>query len=134
MPARRKEPRFRVVAGGCHEWLLSRDEDGYGLEWVRDRGSVRAHIVAYEKAAGPVPAGLVLDHGCDNPWCVNVAHLRPMTIAANNRRGRLRKLSDSQVGDVRRRLAAGERDVDIARRHGVTPSLVGRIKRQEIWQ
>lgn len=48
---------------------------------------VRAtHIVVWEEVAGPVAAGLELDHLCRQPLCCNPAHLEPVTHAENMRR------------------------------------------------
>jgi hypothetical protein len=46
-----------------------------------------AHRVAYEDRIGPIPKGLVLDHLCRDPLCVNPFHLEPVTLKVNNRRG-----------------------------------------------
>jgi hypothetical protein len=46
-----------------------------------------AHRVAYEDIIGPIAPGLVVDHLCRNPACVNPFHLEPVTRQVNARRG-----------------------------------------------
>lgn len=73
-------------ANGCHVYQGFTNDEGYGL--IRAFGRTRgAHIVAYELANGPVSEGLVLDHLCRNPPCVNVAHLEAVTNRENILRG-----------------------------------------------
>lgn len=45
------------------------------------------HRYSYERAEGPVPAGLELDHLCRVRSCVNPEHLEPVTHRENMRRG-----------------------------------------------
>jgi len=67
----------KVAAGDpdeCWEWQGSRHPFGYGTINVQRR-PVTAHRIAYQFAHGDVPAGLYVLHHCDNPPCVNPAHL-----------------------------------------------------------
>lgn len=70
--------------GGCWEWLAFKDK-GYGRLQV-DGKAIGAHRIAYELYRGLIPAGMVLDHLCRNPGCVNPEHLEAVSLAENNRR------------------------------------------------
>lgn len=60
--------------------------DGY-IDVNENPKRVRAHRIAYEHFVGPIPAGLVLDHLCRVPGCVNPCHLEPVPHAENVTRG-----------------------------------------------
>lgn len=76
----------KPVESGCWEWQAFRDEDGYGRVSTPTRGRFRAHRVSYEEFVGPIPAGLTIDHLCQNKACVNPEHLEPVTAVENHRR------------------------------------------------
>jgi hypothetical protein len=59
---------------------------GYSTFWLRSK-TRRAHIVSYEHYVGPIPDGLILDHLCRVPACVNPNHLEPVTHLENTLRG-----------------------------------------------
>ena len=73
---------------GCWIWTAALNEDGYGkFNRGRGAGMMRTHCWSYEHLVGPVPEGLVLDHLCRQPACVNPDHLEPVTQQVNVRRG-----------------------------------------------
>lgn len=64
---------------GCWLWMGTTCPLGYGhVRLSRAERKVRsnlAHRIAYERAFGPIPAGLKCCHRCDVPSCVNPDHL-----------------------------------------------------------
>lgn len=86
---------------GCWLWTGAIDYDGYGAftsatfrngKYVQ----VRAHRFAYETFRGVIPDGLVIDHLCRTPGCVNPDHLEPVTQAENHRRGLLSEVTTAR--------------------------------------
>lgn len=70
----------------CWIWTSNRTAGGYGQFHFQGRPQA-AHRLAYEWMVGPIPEGLHLDHLCRVRFCVNPAHLEPVTPAVNTQRG-----------------------------------------------
>ncbi len=64
-----------IIATGRLDW------DGYAFH-----GKTRAHIVAWVAVNGPVPDGMVVDHGCRNRACKAEIHLEAVTQSENQKR------------------------------------------------
>lgn len=80
----------------CWEWQGSKSKRGYGKITTGSRSdgsraNREAHRVSYEAFIGEVPVGLVIDHLCRNPSCVNPSHLEAVTTQENIRRGTVGK-------------------------------------------
>ena len=144
------EETFLVARGeptstGCIEWQGSINGNGYG-EIVRDGKSSYMHRYAYEREHGPIPAGHVIRHTCDNPPCVNPDHLIPGTHHDNamdaykrlrHKRGtahRSAKMDDEVVRELRRLREAGMSYASLGERFGIAASSARKIALRESWR
>lgn len=129
--------KCRLSDTGCWLWT-GPTRNRYGVFYVgnKDRS---AHRISYETFVGPIPDGLHLLHACDNPGCINPAHLRPGTVKENmaDREARRRrvhvrgeligtsKLLAVDVHDIRQSTA---KSGELAKKYGVTPEHIWRIR------
>ena len=140
---------------GCWLWTASLDRRGYG-QFRLDGRIQKAHRVSWQLANGPIAAWsdpktspLVL-HSCDNPRCVNPAHLSTGTNADNtadrDSKGRAlynrpprgerhgnSRLTETQVREIRS-LRGEAKGIDIATRFGITPQAVCLIQQRKAWR
>ena len=59
----------------CWNWTAAKNDVGYGQ--IRFDGKCHyVHRLSYEWANGPLAPGMLVDHMCHNPACVNPLHLR----------------------------------------------------------
>ena len=150
-PVRSLEDRFweKVDKRGpddCWEWTGARREFGHGAIFSGDSEStapaLKAHRVSAQLAGMDIE-GLVVRHKCDNPPCVNPAHLETGTqnenygdMIARNRlaRGERRSgLTDDEVREIRARAALGDRQIDIAKAFGISRANVSYIVSRKTW-
>lgn len=140
---------WTVTDSGCWEWNGRRTAiGGYGCVYFRRR-TVLAHRLAYQAWVGIIPAGQQIRHReCDNPPCVNPAHLLPGTQVENMRdmeeRGRAvrsrgcangnSKLSEGDVVEIRKLRSDGLYFHVIADIYGVSPSLIRQIVSRQLWR
>ena len=134
----------------CWEWTACKIKDGYGH--IRGGGDSQklllAHRISWEIHNGPIPKGMQVHHHCDNPGCVNPAHLWTGSQADNIRdrdekgrqihpRGEAHGRTHQSEQTVReiRTLAREERltQQEIGARYGIASSTVNSIKTGENW-
>lgn len=72
---------------GCLLWLGAERKEGYGNFHIGNAKYVLAHRFSYTVAKGVIPPGMVIDHLCRTPQCVNPDHLEAVSNTENIRRG-----------------------------------------------
>jgi len=143
---------------GCWLWTGGTDKDGYGRYSLfnRTENHLRgAHRVSvYLDNRNPI--GKVVMHTCDNPSCVNPAHLKVGTIQDNNldklKKGRQSKLKGSsngtskltevQVKQIRQEAVVGNRTgynngsniKEIAIKYNVSIETIRKIIHRHTWK
>ncbi len=142
--SRRFWPKVRK-GDGCWEWTASKHPDGYGQFGV-GHGRAWAHRVAWELCVGPIPAGMVVMHTCDNPGCVRPDHLRIGTqldniadmvakgrscVGARNGQSRL---TAPDVKRIRELVAGGQSQASVARAYSVSAAAVYLIVHGKNWR
>lgn len=138
--------------GECLEWTGNRQTPnryggGYGTI-LRFGRTVYAHRRAYELSHGPIPAGLEVLHTCDNPPCIEPAHLRVGTHADNMRDAAAKGRTSKAIGQSRPQAKITPDDVRairsapysrgdslaLATQYGIRPEQVRAILRRESWR
>jgi hypothetical protein len=148
----------------CWEWTAGKISTGYGAYHPKKGTLVLAHRLSFEWTSGsPIPKGMVIRHGCDNPLCVNPLHLDVGTYGQNTRdacnRGRIAtkangkhfsvtqphriargernghsKLTSNQVLEIRRLRMDGQKQADLAKAFGVSQQTISRVTLAVDWK
>ncbi len=140
----------------CWEWILPSKRGGYGLFGMKTTKQYGAHRISWIlHNQKPVPIGMLICHHCDNPSCVNPAHLFLGTYSDNNRdrhlKGRSKiprltsdkaargertgnaKMTDSKVLEIRGLHRFGFTGKELATNYGISGRCVGQIVHRETW-
>lgn len=134
----------------CWEWTGSRFKPTSNmLEYGKSRGTV-AHRIAWQLANGPIPAGMMVLHECDNPPCCNPSHLF-LGTASDNMRDCARKgraggkprygednpvsiLTERQVIEILSMKPPYEPLPVTGQRYGVHGGTIWAVRHRKIWK
>ena len=134
----------------CWPWIGAKTPFGYGQMRTADT-SWLAHRIAYYVQTGIDPSGKCVLHACDNPACVNSAHLFLGTVTDNNRdrhkkgrsvmpKNRSRgnkngraKLDDERVAAIRNMHVLGFSQASLARTFKVSGMTIWSIVHNKYW-
>lgn len=135
---------------GC--WLWRGRATPYGSTYFHGRNRP-VHRVQWMLTFGEVPDGVLVCHSCDNPICVNPAHLFLGTPADNSAdmvakgRGRgnrsvhlrgeanpLAKMTEDGVRELRRLWKAGMGSPELSRRFGINARNAWLIATRRSWR
>lgn len=136
------EKETQSFPNGCVDWPYAKEtRQGYGM--IRHGGLyLKAYRVMYELFVGAIPPGASVLHSCDNPSCVNPAHLRIGTHAENmadmksrNRHAYGRRMPTAKLTDeIVRDLRSGRKTVQaVSTETGISLTTLYQAKRGETW-
>jgi len=131
----------------CWPFIGSRPKQGWHGQFTTGNRSEPAHRSAWRLFVGEIPVGVSVLHKCDNPICINPAHLflgsqsdnmKDMWAKGRARPGVVRgephgmsKLSAEAVRFIRESDAPG---TELAAKYGVTPTTICDVRKRRIWR
>jgi len=133
---------------GCLEFTGSRNKQGYGTIFDGTVGkAVKAHRLSAKWYLFPFQPDKCVLHVCDNPSCVNPAHLfqggQKQNMQDAARKGRLgksaqfgmknpmSKLTNEQVLSIRKERGTCQQ---LAKKYRVSPMAISRIRAGKLWR
>lgn len=136
----------KTADDGCHVWIGARTRGNYG-HFRLGKKMVSAHRVIWEEIHGPIPSNMRVCHACNNPSCVNPAHLYLDTHSSNMNKmsdmGRLAKgvrhgnakLTDQKVQQIHEMKSSGKySNSEIAKTFGVTSETISKVLTGKRWR
>lgn len=145
----------QIDSNGCWIWTGCKDKDGYGVAWYNKRKTPahRAAYMIYHKIT--LDKETFVCHKCDNPPCINPAHLFAGSHK-DNMQDKLKKghhksafiglswpgskngnssLTEEQVREIRAKYTGkrGQRN-DLAVEYKVSPRTIEFVVKRKTWR
>lgn len=108
-----------------------------------DGKMIKTHRLMWEMVYGPIPTGMLICHTCDNPPCLWPEHLwlgnnyqnaLDRELKGRGNAGRYsHKLNATQVRLIKKSLATGALQADLAQKYLIDQTLVSQIKLGKVW-
>lgn len=124
----------------CWPWTGCLTPLGYGQLLIHAKKWM-AHRASWRIAHGPIPKGMCVCHHCDNPPCVNPAHLFLGTHKQNSEdmvnKGRAASgpFSPSKIRLIRKLYCTGHyTQAELAKRFGTTQPVISGITRGQTYR
>jgi len=129
---------------GCHNWTRAKTGSGYGAIVINQR-TMCAHRIAFELANGPIADDAFVLHNCDNPACVNPAHMRLGTHEDNMHDKVLRNrvpageshyhssITKDQALEIIRLLGEGKTVKEVVEITSIPKSVIYNVKYGRCW-
>jgi hypothetical protein len=141
--------KYTQKGDGCWTWTGPKNTSGYGVLRLSGPAATykgrTANRLSWEIHNGEIPPGMCVLHRCDNPACVNPAHLFLGTNADNiadkvakdrqakgEKHGKS-KLTVAQVVELRPRLAGRTPSRVLAAEFGVSESCIDSVRSGRTW-
>lgn len=140
---------FVEKSENCWLWTGRVQQTGYPygvMQIGRPAKSTLAHRFSWALHNGEIPSGVCVCHRCDNPRCVNPAHLFLGTMADNchdrDRKGRAAteerhpraKITKEHARSIYQRASLGERHRLLAVEFGISRAAIYAIARGQTWR
>jgi hypothetical protein len=145
-PLEKFQAKYEVMPSGCWHWKKPRP-DGRANTFMLEGKVTGAHKASYILHKGPVGDLWVL-HECDNGLCVNPHHLflgspkentqdmidkGRQVIKRGEARGKVAKLTEAQVREIKAAAKSGVRGNRLAKQYGVHRRTVYDILDGKTW-